>query len=145
MTVFTLLLRWAGPANYGIFVIAVSALVVLLISVTGIAPDAVIAARAVNTALGGSLALVAYAVWPTWEKTQTRGGAGGSAGCLSGLHPCGARRVCGVLPLAAIESVRVKARRARSNAEASVDRMCGEPGVKPSTNGLTKCDPCKLT
>ncbi len=72
MAIFTLLLSWAGPANYGIFVIAVSALVVLMIAVTGIAPATVIAARATNTALGGALALIAYAAWPTWEKTQTR-------------------------------------------------------------------------
>src|SRR5437016_6165373 len=35
--VFTFLMRWIGPANYGIFGIAVSALVVLLISITGVA------------------------------------------------------------------------------------------------------------
>jgi uncharacterized membrane protein YccC len=128
MTVFTLLLRWAGPANYGIFVVAMSGLVVLLISVTGIAPDAVIAARALNTALGGSLALLAYAVWPTWEKTQTRA-------ALADLLDAYRAYTHAVLaayegaPIASIESVRVKARRARSNAEASVDRIGGEPGV----------------
>ena len=67
---FAFLLRWIGPANYGIFVIVVSALVVLLIAVTGVEPNAVIASRAINTALGGALALFAYWIWPTWEHTQ---------------------------------------------------------------------------
>src|SRR5258708_40236390 len=34
---------------------------------------------------------------------------------------------------APIDKVRVKGRRARSNAEASVDRLGGEPGVAPET------------
>src|ERR1035438_7858118 len=42
---FVFLLRWAGPANYGIFGVAVSALVVLLVAVTGVSPKTVILAR----------------------------------------------------------------------------------------------------
>lgn len=128
MAAFTLLLRWAGPANYGVFVFAVSGLVVLLIAVTGVAPADVIAARAMNTVLGGMLALTAYAVWPTWEKTQTR------AALVEMLEAyreythavlgawLGASR-------AAINDTRLKGRRARSNAQASVERMAGEPGI----------------
>lgn len=128
MALFFLLLRWAGPANYGIFVIAVSALVVLLAAVTGVAPGAVIAARALNTALGGALALLAYAVWPTWEKTQTSAALAemldayrAYTNAVLGAHRGGS--------LAGIDRVRVRGRRARSNAEASVDRLSGEPGV----------------
>jgi uncharacterized membrane protein YccC len=128
MALFTLLLRWYGPANYGIFVIVVSALVVLLIAVTGVAPGTVIAARAMNTALGGTLALLAYAIWPTWERTQTRA-------ALAEMLEAYREYIHAVLgawqgaSLADIEGVRVKARRARSNAQASVDRVSGEPGV----------------
>ncbi len=128
MALFTLLLRWAGPANYGLFVIAISSLVVLLIAVTGTAPAAVIAPRALNTALGGALALGAYAVWPTWEKTQTRA-------ALTDMLESYRSYTQAVLGAWAggstvgIERVRVKGRRARSNAQASVDRMLGEPGV----------------
>src|SRR5438477_5011543 len=35
IAVFTFLMRWVGPANYGIFGVAVSALIVSLISITG--------------------------------------------------------------------------------------------------------------
>src|SRR5262249_32471386 len=67
---FVFLLRWVGPANYGIFGVAVSALIVLLVAITGVAPKDVILARGINTATGGILALAIYAVWPTWERTQ---------------------------------------------------------------------------
>src|SRR5215831_15142924 len=66
--VFMFLMRWVGPANYGIFAVAVSALVVLLIAITGTAPKEVIQARAVNTVLGGAFALAAYLAWPSWER-----------------------------------------------------------------------------
>ena len=128
MAVFTLLLRWAGPANYGIFVMAISALVVLLVAVTGVAPSTVIAPRALNTAIGGSLALIAYAIWPTWEKTQTRAALADMLDCYRDYT----QAVLGAWQggsTAVIDRIRTKGRRARSNAQASVDRMTGEPGI----------------
>ena len=68
--VFTFFLRYVGPANYGIFSITISGLIVFLIAETGIAPSEVVFERAVNTAAGGIFALIAYAVWPTWERSQ---------------------------------------------------------------------------
>src|SRR6202022_2086817 len=68
--VFVFLLRWLGPANYGIFGIAVSALIVLLLAIAGVPPKDVIWARGVNTFVGGALALLAYWLWPTWERTR---------------------------------------------------------------------------
>lgn len=128
MAVFVLLVRWIGPAHYGIFVVAMSSLVVLLIGVTGVAPADVIGPRALNTALGGSLALIAYAVWPTWERTQT---SAALAAMLDAyrvyFHMVIAAYEGG--PVSAIERVRMRGRLARSNAAASVDRMSGEPGV----------------
>ena len=71
---FTFCLRYWGPANYGIFTLSVSGLVVFLIAATGNSPGDVVAARALNTLAGGLLALVAYALWPTWERTQVSDG-----------------------------------------------------------------------
>ena len=105
-----------------------SGLVVLLVAVTGVAPQAVIGPRALNTTLGGALALLAYAVWPTWEKPQTQAAL---ANMLDAYRDY-TRAVLGAWQSEApyaIDPVRVKARRARSNAQASVDRMSGEPGV----------------
>jgi uncharacterized membrane protein YccC len=126
--VFTFLLRWAGPANYGIFVTALSAFVVLLIAITGVSPKAVISARAVNTVLGGAIALAAYWIWPTWERTQV-------GPVLAELleayrdyfHLVMEAYATG--PDGELDRVRTKARLARSNAEALIGRIVAEPGV----------------
>lgn len=68
--VFTFLIRSIGPANYGVFSVAISGLIVFLIAGAGISPGEVVVQRALNTAAGGILALIAYALWPTWERTQ---------------------------------------------------------------------------
>jgi len=132
LTMLMFILRWVGPANYGIFVTALSAMVVLLAALTGIAPREVIATRAVNTVFGGLLAMIAYAVWPTWEKTQT----GRALAEMLDAYREYFQAVVASLASGAsqgIDEVRMTGRRARSNAEASVDRLGGEPGVRPET------------
>src|SRR6202012_5778550 len=64
---FEFLLRAYGPANYGIFVTALTAMVVFLIAMSGTDPGPVMMARGLNTLAGGAIALIAYAAWPTWE------------------------------------------------------------------------------
>ena len=130
---FMYAMRSVGAANYGIFSCCIAALVVLLISFTGIQPGAVILARGLNTAAGGILALIAYALWPTWERTQIRD-------MLAQLfdsyrdyfrlvvNMCGSAH----LPDAELDQARLQWRAARSNAEASVDRVSGEPNVSPT-------------
>jgi uncharacterized membrane protein YccC len=129
LSVFIFLLRWIGPANYGILVTALSSMVVLMIALTGVAPKEVIAARAINTAIGGVLAMIAYVVWPTWERTLV----GPALADMIGSYRNYFRAVMEAYsdgPLSAIDSTRVDGRRARSNAEASVDRMSAEPGIR---------------
>ncbi|MEP6715838.1 MAG: FUSC family protein [Terriglobia bacterium] len=128
MAVFYFLLRWTGAANYGIFVTALSAIVVLLIATTGVAPFGVIRARAINTAFGGAMAMIIYAIWPTWERTQ----AAGALAEMIAQYREYFRRVAAAYGGASpeeIDGVRVQGRRARSNAEASIDRIAAEPGV----------------
>ena len=123
---FVFLLRWIGPANYGIFAIAVSALVVLLITFTGVSPNDVILARGINTASGGILALAIYAVWPTWERTQI----GEMMARLIDAYVSyftavfeELNRAQGATSLERLDKCRLAARRARTNAIASVERM----------------------
>ncbi len=124
-------LRWLGPANYGIFVTAVTALVVVMIALAGVAPKEVIAARGLNTAAGGAIALFAYWVWPTWERTQI---SEAMAQLLDAYrHYFRAVRE-GYVRLddsfaQELEQTRVAGRLARSNLEASVDRLMAEPGA----------------
>jgi uncharacterized membrane protein YccC len=130
---FVFLLRWAGPANYGIFGVAVSALVVLMIAFTGVAPKDVILARGVNTIAGGLLALAAYAVWPTWERTQV----GEMMARLLDAYRAYFSVVMeerthsdGASSTARLDKARLAARLARTNAVSSVDRMRAEPGTR---------------
>jgi uncharacterized membrane protein YccC len=129
---FVFLLRWIGPANYGIFGVAVSALVVLMIAITGVAPKDVIWARGLNTLIGGTLALVAYAVWPTWERTQVDEVV---ARLLDSYRAYFANVVeylegNSVVSTTELDRLRLATRVARTNALASVDRMQGEPWTR---------------
>ncbi len=130
VAMFVFILRCFGPANYGIFVAAVSALVVSLVAITGVAPSQVIAARALNTCAGGALALVVYWIWPTWERTQV---ADVMARMLDAYRAYfRAVSQAYLQPGASFEfelnRTRQEARLARSNLEASVDRLSAEPG-----------------
>lgn len=131
IAVFTFLMRCFGPANYGIFVAALTALVVFLIGVTGVAPGPVMLARGANTLAGGMIALIAYALWPTWERKffPER-----LATLFDGYRAYfDAIRKAYVAPDAETQSqldrTRLAARLARTNLEASLARLSGEPGV----------------
>ena len=128
---FALLLRWLGPANYGVFSATVAGLVVFLIAATGVAPIETVTARAINTAAGGILALLAYALWPTWERAQVRQAMAEMLDrCRDYFHAVARRLERDDKELeAALEDSRLTWRLARSNAEASVDRLSGEPGA----------------
>ncbi len=131
--VFVFLLRWVGPANYGIFGILVSALIVLLIAINGVAPKDVIWARGINTVAGGAITLMAYRLWPTWERTLV-------SERLAQLLDAYRTYLAVVIRLgidhtispAEIERARRGARVARSNLQASVDRLSSEPGTTPA-------------
>jgi uncharacterized membrane protein YccC len=129
-----------GPANYGILTAAVSALVVVLIAVSGVAPKDVIVARGVNSLAGGALALAAYIVWPTWQRTQIREVVAKMLDAYREYF----RRICLIYLQPALrdedglDASRSAARLTRSNVEASIDRMSAEPGVTPEA--LAACN-----
>lgn len=137
LAIFAFLLRWIGPANYGVFVIAISAFIVLLLAITGVAPADAITARAINTLIGGGIALAAYLIWPTWERTR----AGPVIADLLEAHKRYFRAVMDayVSGTAAEDErnrARMKARLARSNAEALIDRIAAEPGTTVEHSNL---------
>jgi uncharacterized membrane protein YccC len=128
IALLTYLLRSFGAANYGILTAAVSALVVLLIGLTGVSAKDVIAARAVNSVAGGALALAAYWLWPTWERYRTNE----NVARLLDAYRDYFRTIAEALikpdaPPPEFDSARQSARLARSNLEASVDRLSSEP------------------
>jgi uncharacterized membrane protein YccC len=139
VAVLMFVVRAIGGANYGILATSVTALVVFLIALSGASAKDLIAARGVNTVIGGAIALIAYGLWPTWERTQV------SEAMASMLD--GYRRYVQVLlksydaaksgdsgNLNDLDRARVAARLARTNLEASIDRANAEPGA--SKEGL---------
>jgi uncharacterized membrane protein YccC len=125
------LMRWIGPANYGLFVMAVTALVVVLIAMTGVDPRAVMAARAFNTVAGGAIALLAYWLWPTWERTQVSEVIARMLDQYRSYFRAIRESYERPEPALEMDRIRVAARLARSNLEASIDRLSAEPGTTP--------------
>jgi uncharacterized membrane protein YccC len=129
ITGFLFLMRWSGPANYGILVTALTGLVVFLFALGGVSPSEVIAARALNTLAGGAIALTAYTLWPTWERTRINE----SLAELLDAYRLSfqATRDAYLEPdrPADLSRVRQASRLARTNLEASVARFAVEPGV----------------
>ena len=126
-------MRCFGPANYGVFVTALTAMVVVLLTATGAAPKDLIAARGLNTLLGGAIALLAYGVWPTWERTQV---SEMLARMLDAYRDYFRLVRDGYLQPEAsfdreLDRARLAGRLARSNLEGSVDRLMAEPGTTP--------------
>jgi uncharacterized membrane protein YccC len=136
--VMAFVMRCFGPANYGILVAAVTALVVLLFAIIGIDPKAVIAARGLNTVAGGAIALLAYWVWPTWERTQVSESMAQMLDAYRNYFR--AIRESYLRPEVSLASeldrARVGGRLARSNLEASIDRSSGEPGSSAESVNL---------
>lgn len=133
--VFVFALRSLGGANYGVFTLAVTGLVVLLLAATGTAPQAVMAARALNTVIGGALALLAYALWPTWERAHAPEI---MAKMLDAYRDYFRLVKQGYLDETrgsseALDHARLAARLSRSNLEASIDRLIAEPKTPGST------------
>jgi len=128
------LAAWGGYAvlfaNYGLFALSVTGFVVFVLAFTGLPGSQTVVDRVEATVLGGLLALLAYVVWPTWERVrlpeqlarlleaQER-----YAGALLGQYADPLTVDAGVL-----QERRAAARLARTNAEASVDRVLREPG-----------------
>jgi uncharacterized membrane protein YccC len=124
----TYILRSYGAANYGILTAAVSALVVLLIGLTGVSANDVIAARAINSVSGGALALAAYWLWPTWERYRIKENVARLLDAYRDyFHVISEAYLKPEAPSPALDTSRQAGRLARSNLEASVDRLSAEP------------------
>ena len=134
------IVRSFGAANYGVFATAITAMVVFLIWLNGVAPQPVMAIRAVNTLAGGAIALTAYWLWPTWERHQV---SEAMARMLDGFRvyfEAMRKAYVSRTPAAGqeLERVRGAGRLARSNFEASAERAAAEPGVSAETVQLLR-------
>jgi uncharacterized membrane protein YccC len=115
--------------SYAVFSAAITGYVVCLLAFGGSPEHAAAADRVLATIAGGVLALVAYVVWPTWARERV----GDDLAALMRAQAAYGRFVMRAFldpappDLDALRAAQLASRRARSNAEASVDQMKGEP------------------
>ena len=116
-------------ANYAIFSVFITMETVLLLTFVIPEPLMTAAYRAIDTAIGGVLALLVYAIWPTWEDTQVPRRIADRLETLrqyfvavmdTYANPDSYDRLT-------IYNRRMKSRLARSNAHALVERSLQEP------------------
>ena len=127
MTALCVGFRILATMHYGLGVACLTGLVVILLSFAGVAPGDTMAARGVATAIGSGFALLAYALWPSWERLQLKPTLATMVDAYRGY-------------LAAVfdgeansrDEARSAGRSARSNTEASMDRLRGEPRPDPA-------------
>jgi uncharacterized membrane protein YccC len=129
IAVLAFMMRGFGRANYGVLVSLLSALIVFLFSLNGVAPHDVIASRALNTTIGGALALAIYWIWPTRERTQAPQAMATMLDVYRLYFQTVARAYLDARAVdpQALDRLRINARLARSNLETSVDRLSAEP------------------
>jgi uncharacterized membrane protein YccC len=122
-------MRSFGRANYGVLVTLLSALIVFLFSLNGVTPHDVIASRALNTSIGGALALAIYWIWPTRERTQAPQAMASMLDAYRLYFQAVSRASLTGRPVdpRELDPLRIQARLARSNLETSVDRLSAEP------------------
>jgi uncharacterized membrane protein YccC len=134
MAALCMAFRYLATAHYGIAVAALTGTVVILLSFEGVDPGAAVVDRVINTVLGCGMALLAYVVWPTWERNRAHVALSlmldAYAAYLHALAQPAARQ--------AHRDMRSAARTARTNAQASIERMRAEPGTPPTLLALAR-------
>lgn len=121
--------------NYLLYGVFLTDFVVVLLALLGLPPEPTALARLAGTGLGTGLAILAYLLWPTWEGTS-------AAEKFARLFVAQGRYASALLhaysrpdsaELARLGQLRIAARRARIDAQASADRLAGEPDHPPVT------------
>ena len=115
--------------NYALFTVAITSFVVLVLGMRGLPGTTTIDVRVLDTLAGGALAMVGYLVMPTWEHRRTRQ-------LLADLLDAQRALLVAILQAyaaptdearAEIERTRTAVWKARTTAEASIDRTGHEP------------------
>ena len=116
-------------AQYAIFTVGVTGMIVFFVSLGGFPTYSAVVDRLEDTLIGGALCLGAFLVWPTWEGRADLGArvaallerdrAFVAAVFAEAVAPGQDRR--------ALEEARAAARLARTNAEATLERALSQP------------------
>ncbi len=115
--------------NYAVYTVTVTSYVVFLLAFGGLPEHTAVLDRVEATLLGGGLALLAYGLWPTWERELVSEALAHLLerqrtylGLVFAAYLAPAKR-----DDRAIAAAQRATWLARTNAEASVDRMLAEP------------------
>ena len=125
MAALCMVFRYTATAHYGFAVAALTGTVVILLSFEGVHSSDAVVDRVINTALGSGMALLAYVVWPTWERGRARS----ALAVMIDAYADYLRALARPERREAHREARTAARTARSNAQASIDRMRAEPAT----------------
>ena len=125
----------AFQLNYALFSVTITAYVVFLLALLGVPEKDAVLNRLFATIGGGTLAMMSYVVWPTWEASQTKTRL--RALVEATLHFTDTM-LCGLLgdrprDPALLQQLRPVVWNARAAAEESLERMLSEP---PSTHEM---------
>jgi uncharacterized membrane protein YccC len=125
--------------NYALFSVCLTAYVVLVLRLSGIAELTAAMARITYTIEGGALAILIYAIWPTWAGRTARTS-------IAEMLDAQRRYVEALLSayvdpktldLARLAGLRSTARLIRSNTEALVERMNVKPAARATIDRRT--------
>lgn len=122
--VFAFGMRFSGPNNFGLTALNLSALVVVLLAIAGVPAHTTFVIRSLATLAGGGLAIAAVLAFPTWERDLL-------PQRLVALLAAYRQYLAAVADPGAdrdrLQSARARCRVARTNAQASLDRVSAEP------------------
>jgi uncharacterized membrane protein YccC len=124
--------------NYLLFAVFLTDFVVTLLALLGQTAEQTVVARLVGTGIGAALALIGYLLWPSWEGESAQQKLArlfeAQAAYAALLLRASVRP--GLPDRTAITAAARTARRARTEAEASADRLADEPAQPPLTARL---------
>jgi uncharacterized membrane protein YccC len=126
--------------NYLFFAIFLTDFIVVLLALAGLPADRTALDRLIGTVIGAALALLAYLLWPTWERTAANEKFARLFLTQSRFTDLMLRAYSSPADPEArrVRSLRLAARRARTDAEASADRLADEPQRPPMTSELAQ-------
>jgi uncharacterized membrane protein YccC len=126
--------------NYLVFAVFLTDFLVVLLALLGLPAGPTAIARLIGTGIGTGLAILSYLLWPTWEGTS-------AADKLARLFAAQGEYVSAILrgytrpggaDVTRFGQLQLAARRARTDASASADRLAGEPAHGPMSAGLAQ-------
>jgi uncharacterized membrane protein YccC len=138
LNVLVLVFVWGCYAlfrmNYAFFTVCLTGYIVFILMLSGVAEMTAATTRALYTIAGGALALCVYAVWPTWAASSAREALGAMFDEQRAYVETLLRGYADprTVDLEELSRIRSRARLARSNAEATVERMLAEPASRAS-------------